>query len=94
MIFHFLRSTVFKVKTAHIIYRVLKLLRFDMLRRISRGGVTYEVDLREGIDLSLFVLGNFQRHVVESSYFEIRDDAVVFEVGANIGCVSLYIANK
>lgn len=58
-------------------------------RCIRRGGIAYEVDLREGIDLSLFLFGAFQRHVLETVRRLVPPDGVVIDIGANIGAVTL-----
>ena len=50
------------------------------------------MDLSEGIDLSLFLFGNFQSYVVQNKYFSLEKDAIVFDVGANVGSMSLRFA--
>src|SRR5256885_82445 len=57
-----LPTTRFKLFAARMIYRGLKLLLRNDRRRIRRRGINYEVDLSEGIDLSIFVFGGFQDH--------------------------------
>ena len=73
--------------------RMLYCLFHTILRQdkqiIQRKGVFYEVDLAEGIDLSLYIFGNFQDYVSRSRYFSIPTDAVIFDVGANIGSMTL-----
>lgn len=83
------RSTDFKFKVASLIYKVLTTLGFRDKRVISRNGVSFEVDLSEGIDLSLFLFGSFQKNVTRSHLFRIPDDAVMIDVGANIGSICL-----
>ena len=63
-------------------------------RQISRGGIHYEIDLSEGIDLALFLFGNFQSHVLDCKYFSIPRDAVILDVGANIGTMCLGFAKR
>ena len=89
---HRLPMTRLKLFTARVIYRGLKLVLRDDRRRIRRRGVNFEVDLSEGIDLSLFVFGGFQNHVTNTKYFSLPEDAVVFDVGANIGGIALRFA--
>jgi FkbM family methyltransferase len=74
------------------LYRVVRLFVWDDHRQITRGGIRYDVDLSEGIDLSLFLFGNFQSHVSGSRYFSLPGDAVIFDVGANIGSMCLSFA--
>ncbi len=54
----------------------------------------FELDLSEGIDLSIFVLGDFRPWVTDTKYFSLPADGVAFDVGANIGSVALKLAQK
>jgi FkbM family methyltransferase len=78
------------------IARILYLFMHTILRKdghiIRRKGVVYEVDLTEGIDLSLFLFGNFQNHVTEKKYLSLGADAVILDIGANIGSMALRFA--
>ena len=56
--------------------------------------MNYEIDISEGIDLALYLFGNFQSHVTDNKFIKLPDDAVIFDVGANIGSVSLRLARK
>jgi len=91
---HRLPMTMLKLFAARMMYRSLKLLLRDDRRRIRRGGINYEVDLSEGIDLSLFLFGGFQNHVTNTKYFSLPADAVVFDIGANIGGTALRFAQR
>lgn len=76
--------------------RMLYLLFHMILRKdkqvIRRKGVFYEVDLTEGIDLSLYVFGNFQDYITRNKYFSIPADAVILDVGANVGSMAFRFA--
>jgi FkbM family methyltransferase len=80
------------------IARVLYLLAHTILRNnnhlIKRKGVVYDVDISEGVELSLFLFGNFQDHVTNKKYFTIKDDAIIFDVGANIGSMAFRFAQQ
>lgn len=67
------------------------LCRRDRLT-IKRSGIRYAIDLREGLDLSLFWFGSFQKSVFESRLFSLPADGVVLDVGANFGLMSLQYA--
>ena len=79
-----------------IIARLLYILLHWVFRKdnyiIRRHGVCYEVGLAEGIDLSLFLFGNFQNHVTSRKYLNLPQNAVVFDIGANIGSMTLRFA--
>ncbi len=61
---------------------------------IKRNDINFEVDLTEGIDLSLYLFNNFQSHVYENKFVQLKNDDVIFDIGANVGIMSLNFANK
>jgi hypothetical protein len=77
--------TRIKMSIARILYRILKLLLSRNTYIIRRKGIYYGVDISEGIDLSLFLFGGFQDHITRNKYICLLKDAVVFDVGENIG---------
>ncbi len=87
-----LPTTRIKLFVAAIIYRVLHLFLRKDKYVIVRDGITYEVDLSEAADLSIFLFGKFQRHVSSNKYVNLLKDAVIFDVGANFGIMSLHYA--
>jgi FkbM family methyltransferase len=89
-----IRSTQTKLKIANWLYRFVKLIYRDNIQVITRKGITIEADLREGLDLSMFIFGDFQSHIYKSPYLNVPSDAVIFDVGGNIGILSLFFAQK
>ncbi len=85
-------STESKIKLARVLYRLLKLAGFRDEQVVTRSGVRFQLDLREGIDVSIFLFGGFQNHVVSVSPGVAG--AVIFDVGANIGAISLPLARR
>jgi len=75
-----------------ILYHLVHLICREDKRIIIRNGIKYEIDLSEGIELSLFLFGNFQKHVSQNKYLSLPQDAVIFDVGANSGIMSLQFA--
>jgi FkbM family methyltransferase len=61
-------------------------------RVIERNGIKYEVDLSEGIELSLYLFGNFQEHVINNSFYALKKSDVVFDIGTNVGLMTLQFA--
>jgi FkbM family methyltransferase len=84
--------TRIKLFLGRILYRILHLIYREDRRIIVRGGIKYEVDLSEGIDLSVFLFGKFQRNVSDNKYMSLPEDAVIFDVGANFGIMTLQFA--
>lgn len=85
-------STATKIKAARVLYRLLKLADMRDEQIVTRSGVRYQLDLREGIDLAIFIFGGFQNHVAAVS--PGRADAVIFDVGANCGAITLAMAKR
>ncbi len=59
---------------------------------IRRGGLNFQVDLSEGIDFSVFLFGAFQKHIRKWAAKCISQDAVILDIGANIGTMTLPFA--
>jgi FkbM family methyltransferase len=83
-----------KIKIAKTLYFFVKLFYKNNIRTITRNGINFEVDLSEGIDLHLFLFGGFQEHIYSNSLINLTDDAVIFDVGGNVGIMSLFFASK
>ena len=86
--------TRFKLLIARILFNLVKPFYGTGKRIIERSGLKFEVDITEGLDLSLFLFGNFQKHVSDNKYINLHEDAIVFDVGANVGIMSLNFAQK
>lgn len=86
-------STATKVALARIASTTLVRLGVRTPRQIRRHGLTFEVDIREGIDLSLFLFGSFERDVLNTIKTLVPPDGVFIDVGANIGAVTLPVAD-
>jgi len=84
--------TRLRIAVAGILYRLVHLVYRNDHRVVTRRGIIYELDLREGIDFAVFVSGNFQGHVSDSKHLGLGPDAVVIDVGANCGVVTLQYA--
>jgi FkbM family methyltransferase len=79
----------FKLAIARVLYRCVHLFLRDNCRIVERRAIRYELDLSEGFDLSVLLFGDFQRHVAQCKYLDLPTNAVVFDVGANFGIMSL-----
>ena len=86
--------TRIKLLIARLLFYLVKPIYGTKKRVIRRGGLKFEVDLTEGLDLSLFLFGNFQRHVSDNKFIKLADEAVILDVGANVGIMSLKFASK
>ena len=89
-------STATKIRIARMLYFVLHAARrpfggSDEVRT-RRSGINWVLDLREGIDLTIFMLGAFERDTLRALEGLVREGATVLDVGANIGAHTLHLA--
>ena len=59
---------------------------------VFRGGAKWDLDLNEGIDFSIYLLGAFEKSTVQTLRKLVRPGNVVFDIGANIGAHTLGLA--
>ncbi len=59
---------------------------------MRRRGVAWTLDLREGIDFSIWLLGAFELSTVRAYQRILRPGAIVLDIGANIGAHTLHLA--
>lgn len=88
-----IQSTNFKLSVAKVIYKLLKPF-YGGKRQIKRSGINFEIDISEGIDLNLFLFGNFQKHVYQNKLISLDKDANIIDVGGNVGAISLFLAKE
>lgn len=86
--------TRIKIFGARILYFFTTLFVGKEKRIIERNGIRYEVDLSEGMELSLYLFGNFQKHIFENKFLKLDKDFVIFDIGANVGLMSLQFAKE
>ncbi len=61
---------------------------------VSRGGLRWRLDLSEGIDFAIYLLGAFERSTVNTLQKLVKPGDVVFDIGANIGAHTLSLAKS
>lgn len=90
-------STKTKIRLAVVLSRGVRIARriggaASDLVEVKRGGLRWHLDLNEGIDLSIYLLGAFERDTVVTYRRFIVPGAVVLDIGANIGAHTLHLA--
>ncbi len=73
---------------------VLRFMSSTSVVQARRGGVNWELDLDEGIDFSIWLLGAFERETVRAYSRLIGEGMVVLDIGANIGAHTLPLARR
>jgi FkbM family methyltransferase len=59
---------------------------------VVRNGVTYDLDLSQGIDFAIY-LGGFERNTAVALNKLTEPSSLVLDIGANIGAHTLHLAN-
>ncbi len=89
-------STAAKMRIARRVYFLLRLIRRPFGGRdsvlVRRAGVSWDLDLREGIDLTIYLLGAFERPTLRALESLVEPGATVLDVGANVGAHTLHLA--
>jgi FkbM family methyltransferase len=87
-----------KILIATAAYRVISLFRrwFGMNDHLQacRGGIKWDLELNEGIDFSIFLLGGFEMRTLQlyKQLLAKKANAIVMDIGANIGSHTLPLA--
>lgn len=87
-----------KIALARAVYRGLSAGRSLAGRgdrvEVTRSGIRWSLDLNEGIDLSIYLFGAFERSTVISLRRLVKKGDVVFDIGANVGAHTLFLAQN
>jgi FkbM family methyltransferase len=91
-------TTKTKVSLAALAYRFIAMGRAmagkDNCATVRRGGIRWCLDLSEGIDFSIYLLGAFERSTAATLQKLVKPGDVVFDIGANIGAHTLGLARS
>ncbi len=90
-------KTKTKIRLASVISRLIVFFRslFGRGHRaiVLRNGITWDLDLNEGIDFSIYLLGMFERSTVNTYKKLLLPGNTVLDIGANMGAHTLLMAH-
>jgi FkbM family methyltransferase len=87
------RQKMFVARMLNLILRPLRRLAGRGMRtRCARKGIEWELDLDEGIDLCIYLLGAYEPRTLRAFSPYVKPGAVVLDIGANIGAHTLHFA--
>ena len=86
-----------KIAAARAIYRAVHAGRALLGRSdrgiITRDGITYDLDLSQGIDFAIYLANIYERQTRAALRRLVKPGALVLDIGANIGAHTLSLAN-
>ena len=90
-------ATATKVRAAGVLYRAVRLARRALGRppdtvQCTRGGIVWALNLRDGIQLSIYLFGAFEPATARTLARLLPRGGVAIDVGANIGAHTLPMA--
>jgi FkbM family methyltransferase len=87
------RQKIFIARLAHGFVKGWRRLRGAPARaEFTRGGLRWMLDLDEGVDFSIYLLGSFEPDAVRCYEKRLKPGDIVLDIGANIGAHTLQFA--
>ena len=90
-------STIQKINLAKVAYYLVVVARRILGKssqniEVTRSGIRWHLDLKEGIDFSIYILGGFEPSTLRLYNKLVKSGDVVLDIGANIGSHTLPLA--
>ena len=91
-------TTKTKIALASLAYRCVAVARAvagkDNSVVVNRGGLRWSLDLAEGIDFSIYLLGAFEPSTASTIQKLVKPGDVALDIGANVGAHTLGLARS
>jgi FkbM family methyltransferase len=89
-------KTAHKIALARVAYEAIhfsrKLIGKNDQCIVNRGGLAFDLDLREGIDFAIYLGNIFERQTRRALSKLTEPSATVLDIGANVGAHTLHLA--
>ena len=86
-------KTKYKIYIARLAYYIISFIFGKKKFYVKRNEINWHLNLEEGIDLSVFLFGNFEKSIQEITLFLIgRQKLDIIDIGSNMGIHSLNLA--
>ena len=88
-------KTKYKITIAKLIFKLLNLFGFSRTQIVNRDGINWKLDISEGIDLSIYLFGNFEKEIIKAiNNLSDKKDFDILDIGSNIGANTLHFAKE
>src|SRR3954452_9474462 len=91
-------KTVYKIGAARMIYRAVHAGRALLGRTdrdiVVRDGISYDLDLSQGIDFAIYLGNIYERQTRAALRKLVSPGVLVLDIGANIGAHTLDLARQ
>ena len=85
-------KTKHKILFAKIIFFLISIFKKKKLIKIKKNNINWELDLSEGIDLSVYIFGKFEYEIITAiAKHKLSKNPIFFDIGANIGVQTLQL---
>ena len=88
-------KTKYKILLAKIIFKLISIVKRNKIIKLKKNNINWELDLSEGIDLSIYIFGKFEYEIIKTiSKHNLSKEPVFFDIGANIGVQTLQLSQN
>ena len=88
-------KTKYKILFAKIIYNLISIVKRNKNLKLKKNNINWELDLSEGIDLSIYIFGKFEYEIIKTiSKHKLTKKPIFFDIGANIGVQTLQLSQN
>jgi hypothetical protein len=88
-------KTKYKILIAQILFYFFSFFLIKTKFVCKRCNVIYNLDLREAIDLHIFIFGKFESEIINSaSKLNLTKKKIIIDIGSNIGVQTFQFASQ